>query len=188
MPKEESGTTPGQTKPGRRRRRRGSTRRTKCATSATAIKRAELERKVLDLRKEGLSIRAIAPKLKVSKSEAQRLLAAALAGVGATQETKQQVRTLELERLDTWLHGIAKRAARGDEKAIMTALRIEERRAKAVGTDAPVEQRLKLTILGQINWVFDIIAKELGKDAADRVLRRIGEEGGPPADDGGGPG
>lgn len=123
---------------------------------------------------------------KTSKSEVQRILAAELEGIGATQETKEQARALSLERLETWLAGLSKRARKGDEKAITTAVKLDERIAKYLGTEAPGEQHVKLTVLGQLNWIFDTIEKELGPDAAKRVIRRLGEEGGPPAP--GGPG
>lgn len=154
--------------------------RTKSATSATAFKRAEDGAKILELRKQGKTVRAIAKEVRRSKSEVGRMLQEALKAVEADQETKKEVRALQLERLDVWMQGVFKRASKGNEKAIQTALRIEERRAKLMGTDAPVEQRIKLSVLGQLNWVFDIIEKELGKDAWQRVLRRIGEESGSP--------
>jgi hypothetical protein len=192
MPESTKPPSKGQTEPGRPARRPGSTRLTKSATSAGAIRKKALSKKIIDLRLEGLTVRAIDDRLrragfKTSKSEVQRILAAELASLGASQETKEQARALALDRLDTWTHSLFKRTKKGDEKAIATALRVEERRAKLIGTDAPEEQRIKLTILGQINWVFDVIERELGKDAAQRVIRRIGEEGGPPADGGGGP-
>ena len=187
-------TTPdGQTTPGRRPpRKRGSTRRTQCATSATKLRRAALAKKIVEYRTEGLTIRKIADRLqrggwKTSKSDVQSILAEQLKELGATQETKEQARTLALDRLDTWTESLFKRTKKGDEKAIATALKLEERRARLLGTDAPEEQSVKLTILGQVNWIFDIITAELGEDAAQRVFRRIGSEGGPPAGDQGGP-
>ena len=175
-------TEPGQTTEGRppRKRRAGATRRTRAATSARSFKRAEDGKKILELRKQGLAVRAIAEKVGRSKSEVGRMLQEQLKSVEADQETKKEVKALQLERLDVWLEGLWKRSKKGDEKAIQTALRIEERRAKMMGTDAPVEQRVKIGVLGQLNWVFDMIEKELGPDAVKRVLRRISEESGAP--------
>jgi hypothetical protein len=172
----------GQTPPSRPVRKPGSTRKLQCATSPAAVVRAARGKRILDYRRKGLALRAIAEKLKISKTEVQRILVREIAAIGSTQESKVQVRALQLDRLDVWLAGLWSRTARGDEKAITTALKIEERRAKLLGTDAPVEQRIKLTVLGQINWIFDIIKAELGEDAAKRVVGRIGAEGGPPAD------
>lgn len=154
--------------------------RTKSATSATAFKRAEDGKRILDLRKQGKTVREIADEVGRSKSEVGRMLQEALKAVEADQETKKELRALQLERLDLWLAGIWKKTKKGNEKAIQTALRIEERRAKMVGTDAPVEQRVKLTVLGQLNWVFDMIEEEFGKDGLERLYRRISEKGGSP--------
>jgi len=45
---------------------------------------------------------------------------------------------LELERLDVMLLALWRRVQNGDERAIDRALKIEERRAKLLGLDAPI--------------------------------------------------
>jgi hypothetical protein len=154
------------------------------------VRQKALSSLVFKLRLEYKSVRQIAHELqrrgyKTSKSDVQQILANELDSLGADQETKERARALAIERLDEWGAGLVKRARKGDDKAIATALKLEERRARMLGIDAPTEQ--KLTILGQVNWIFDIIQEELGTDAAQRVLRRIGAESGPPAGDAGGP-
>lgn len=187
MADEPKTTAEGQTKTGRRPpRKRGSTRTRTSGTSPSKLRKKALEKRIFDMRVEGLTVRRIAERLqrggfKTSKSEVQRILQEQLEGLGAPQETKEQARSISLERLDLWTASLFRRTKKGDEKAITTALRIDERRARYLGTDAPAEHQVKLTILGQLNWVFDMITKELGPDATQRVLRRIGEEGGPPA-------
>jgi hypothetical protein len=150
------------------------------------VRRKALSKQVFELRVQGFSVRAIADKLKrggykTSTSDVQRILQTELEGLGASQETKEGARALSLQRLDDWTRSLFSRTKKGDEKAITTALRLDERRARYLGTDAPEEHQVKLSVLGQLNWVFDMITKELGPDATQRVLRRIGEEGGPPA-------
>lgn len=190
MPEQPETPPGGQTQSGRRPpRKRGSTRRTKCATSANGLRRAALKKRIIDLRVEGLSIRAIEERLrrggwKTSKSDVQSILAEELQSLGASRETKEQARELSLVRLETWLAALGKRAKKGDEKAITVSKSLDERIAKYLGTEAPAEQHVKLTVLGQLNWIFDIIERELGPDAARRVIRRIGEEGGPPTAEG----
>lgn len=181
---------PGQTsaaaphaKPKPKRPRRGKTRKALCATSARQFRRKKRAKKVVDLRLQGLAIREIAERVGCSSSEVQRLLDQQLASLEAPEERKRRVRDLGLARLDVWLKGLWKRACRGDEKAVRAALDIERRRAKLEGTDAPPVQQVKLTVLNQINWVFDRIRDELGEDAAQRVFGRIGTESGAPADD-----
>lgn len=171
-------------------RKRGTRSLTKCSTSPSTVRQKALSRLIFKLRLEYKSVRAIDEELrrrgyKTSKSDVQRILANELDSLGADQETKERARALALERLDEWGAGLIKRARKGDDKAIATALKLEERRARMLGIDAPTEQ--KLTILGQVNWIFDVITAELGPDAAQRVIRRISQESGPAAPDAGGP-
>lgn len=186
MGDEEKPTTGGQTETGRRPpRKRGSTRRAKCATSATALRRQALAKRIIELRLEGYTVRGIAEKLqkggwKTSKSDVQTILAEQLKEVGASQETKAQARALSLERLEGWMRALAKRAKKGDDKAISVSKSLDERIAKYLGTEAPEEHRVKLSVLGQLNWVFDMVEKEFGPDGSKRLLRRISEESGAP--------
>jgi len=168
-----AGQTPGGRKP------RGSTRKARCRTSAVAIKRARLKQRLLDHRLAGLSVRQAAEKVGVSKSEAQRLLDAALADVQPEQRAVKKIRATSLLRLDQMLLGLWMRARKGDEKAVAQVLRIEERRAKLVGSDAPTQQTMRLTVTGQLNWLLDLVREELGEDASQRIYRRIAEAAGP---------
>jgi hypothetical protein len=175
-------TTTGHKGTGQRRAR--STKRAR--TSPKAIERAELRKKALELRKAARPVREIAVKIGRSKSETQRLIDEALRDVGPDHETKVRVRTLQLERIDTMVLGLWMRAKKGDEKAVTAVLKLEERRAKIVGSDAPTESKLRLTVTGQLNWMLDIVREVLGDDAAQRVYRRIAETtsaGETPADD-----
>lgn len=190
MPDDPKTATSEQTVDGRRLpRKRGSTRTATSSTSPSKVRRKALSKHVFDLRVEGHSIRAIADKLKkrgfkTSTTDVQAILKTELESLGAPKETKEQARGLSLARLEKWLLALSKRAAKGDDKAINVSRQLDERIARYLGTEAPAEQNVKLTVLGQLNWVFDIIERELGPDAAKRVIRRIGEEGGPPAPDG----
>jgi hypothetical protein len=53
------------------------------------------------------------------------------------QEPADEVRQLELLRLDRYLSAIAEKVDSGDLKAIDRALKIMERRSKLLGLDAP---------------------------------------------------
>jgi hypothetical protein len=156
---------------GRRRARSTKTAR----TSPKAIERAQLRKRALELRKEAHPVREIARKIGKSKSETHRLIDEALQDVGPDHETKVRVRTLQLERIDTMVLGLWMRARKGDEKAVTAVLKLEERRAKIVGSDAPTESKLRLTVTGQLNWILDIVREVLGEDAGQRVYRRIAE-------------
>jgi predicted class III extradiol MEMO1 family dioxygenase len=52
-------------------------------------------------------------------------------------EDAEILRRIEEERLDLWLQKLEKKIELGGEKAIEIALRIQERRAKLRGLDAP---------------------------------------------------
>lgn len=56
-------------------------------------------------------------------------------------EKADEVRRLELERLNDLLAGVWQAATTGDNKSINSALRIMERRARYEGLDAPTRQQ-----------------------------------------------
>lgn len=97
------------------------------------------QQKALELRKAGVSYAAIAKQLGYrGPSGAHAAVAAALKKT--LQEPADEVRTLELERLDAMLLAIWRQVKEGNHGAIDRALRILERRAKLLGLDAPVKQ------------------------------------------------
>lgn len=58
------------------------------------------------------------------------------------QEPADELRSLELERLDRLLLGVWSQAAKGNQGAVDRALKIMERRARLLGLDAPTKQAL----------------------------------------------
>lgn len=56
-----------------------------------------------------------------------------------------EVRTLELERLDKFLLALWDKIEQGDPIAIDRGLKIMDRRAKYLGLDAPVKQQVEVT-------------------------------------------
>jgi hypothetical protein len=67
----------------------------------------------------------------------------------ANEETAEDLRALEVERLDRMLRGLWEDAASGDTDAVSAALRIQKRRAKLLGLDAAerleVEQNVNVS-------------------------------------------
>ena len=95
----------------------------------------------LELRKAGVSYAVIAERL------CYRSGSGAHAAVGAAlkktlQEPADELRVLELERLDNMLLAIASQVKAGHLGAIDRALRIQERRAKLLGLDAAAKHEL----------------------------------------------
>ena len=66
-------------------------------------------------------------------------------------ESNEELRTLELKRLDQWLESITTQAVKGDLSAVNTAVRISESRRTLLGLDAPkqLEARIKVDV---ISW------------------------------------
>lgn len=95
--------------------------------------------KALELRKAGVSYQRIAETLGYKDSSgAWRAVKAALKKT--LQEPADELRTLEIERLDAMLSAIWASVKQGQYGAQDRALKIMERRAKLLGLDAPVKQ------------------------------------------------
>ena len=121
----------------------------------------ERRAQALELRKRGMSYRQIGQELGVSRNTAHKYVTAELDELRAeTRVSAEQLRDLELERLDQYLARLQPKIEDGDEKAIATALRVQERRAKLTGLDAP--QRTEVTIGGES--VIDRLREVVGDD------------------------
>ena len=122
----------------------------------------ERRAQALELRKRGMSYRQIGQELGVSRNTAHRYVTEELDELRAeTRASAEQLRDLELERLDQYLARLQPKIEDGDEKAIATALRVQERRAKLTGLDAP--QRTEVTIGGES--VIDRLREVVGGDS-----------------------
>ena len=116
------------------------------------VKAAERQRQALQLRQAGVAYEDIAQRLGYSgRSSAWRSVMAALKHT--LQEPADEVRTLELARLDRLLLGLWPQAAAGNQGAVDRALRIMERRAKLLGLDAPTRQELSGPAGGPIEMI-----------------------------------
>jgi hypothetical protein len=102
------------------------------------------DRQALDLRKAGASYDQIARQLGYfNRGGAFKAVARGLDTVKHLMvESAEDVRSLELTRLDALLLGIWQAATSGDVQAVTAALRIAERRAAYLGLDAPKRQEL----------------------------------------------
>lgn len=97
----------------------------------------------LDMRAGGSSYREIARALGwKTHVSAMKAVKKALEGVTQTLEQAEEVRSLELERLDQMWKGLAPQATKGNPRAVMAAVRLMgERRHLVAGLDvlAPVD-------------------------------------------------
>lgn len=119
----------------------GTPRKIRQPTSAKARVRAEAQRlSAVQCRLAGATYTQIGQQLGVSRSYAFYLVATALARTKArTEETAEEMRALDLGRMDALLLGIWQQAATGNLLAIDRVLKILERRAKLCGLDAPTK-------------------------------------------------
>lgn len=107
-------------------------------TSAVGIKHAERVAKALDLRRKGCSFGEIAAELGWrTRQGAHEAVSKALADIVA--EPAEDVRKLELMRLDRLEKLLWPRAEAGDPKAVTGLLKVQERRSKLLGLDAPTK-------------------------------------------------
>lgn len=110
----------------------------KCKTGAEAVTTAQSEERALDLRRTGASYREIATALNMSLGNAHKLVKRGLTrNLAKCNELADEIRTLELDRLDALQTYLWEKARRGNATAIDRVLKIMERRARLLGLDKP---------------------------------------------------
>lgn len=102
------------------------------------------ERRVIEMRRAGATFDDIARALGFSNGSGawqayQRAMKRALTEAGT-----EEIRQLELDRLDRLQGAVWNDAMRGDRSAIQTVLKILDRRARYLGLDAPIRQEVKV--------------------------------------------
>jgi hypothetical protein len=105
---------------------------------------------------------------RIPRSTAQELAEAE--AIDRVTPVRQAVIEMELDRLDAMFLAIAGRAATGDVAAIDRALRIQERRAKLLGLDAPTQQTVDATVVQKTPQ--DLELDELVREAQAREAVR----------------
>ena len=117
-------------------------------SNAERLTTAERRREVLRLRKAGATYEAVADTLRErhgaealpngwGRAYAAKDVSRELQKLrSVNEETAEDLRALEVERLDRMLRGLWEDAADGDTDAVSAALRVQKRRAKLLGLDA----------------------------------------------------
>lgn len=104
--------------------------------AATAVER---RLKAIELRKAGATYQVIGDQLGVTRQAAHKMVKELLEEWGSTtREEAENIRALELERLDRMQMGLWNSAIAGDAKAVETVLKVMDRRARYLGLDIPV--------------------------------------------------
>ncbi len=113
-------------------------------TSGRRIRSAERAAKAMDLRRAGATFKQIGSALKVTEQRAHQIITRELARVNAKLDmSREAVRQMENDRLDSLWSAMYPQARAGDPAAVNSCIRIMERRSKLLGTDAPA--RLETT-------------------------------------------
>lgn len=147
-------------------------RHSETIASGNRIDAAQKQRQALELRKAGVGYVAIAQKLGYSgPSGAHKAVTTALRKT--IQEPADDLRTLELERLDRMQAALWEQVQKGHQGAIDRVLKIMQRRADLLGLDAPKERRLTGKDGGPIQHeVRDLSIFDDEELAALRALKR----------------
>jgi hypothetical protein len=115
--------------------------RTNAARVRATMRRAD----ALTMRASGLPYSSIARKLGITRQRAQQLVSGAMDSLRAqTTESVDELRALEISRLDGLLGVLWPKAAKGDLSAIDRVLKIGERRMKLLGIEAPAPVALRV--------------------------------------------
>jgi hypothetical protein len=113
-------------------------------TSANRLNATERKRRALELRKAGYGFAAIADQLDyASPSGAHKAVMTALKET--LKEPADELRTLELERLDQAWKAIYPSIVKGNFGAIDRGVKLMQRRAELLGLDAPKDSNLNLS-------------------------------------------
>jgi len=123
--------------------RRGKSTKTRPPHIAEDTAILERRVKALSLRRAGATYQQIAAATGVSLETAYSDVQAELSALRLqTVEDATAVRELELRRLDDYTRALTPRAAQGDIAAVTTLLKVQERRSKYLGLDAPTKQEI----------------------------------------------
>ena len=108
----------------------------------------ERDHKALELRKAGASLEAIAATLEMEPWEVAESLQRSLAEL--TQESDEELRRLEIERLDALQRALWPKALQGSWQAVDRCLGIMERRARLLKLDRERESEEAMDGIDQL--------------------------------------
>jgi hypothetical protein len=155
-------------KPKTKRRKRSPKQQ---ATELQIEKRRENAAK---LKLAGWNMRDIAAHLKCSVGTVHSDIAAVFERTRDTADgALTRAKAISLARLDVATKGIWPSVESGDLDAVDRLVKLEGRRAKLEGLDAPSKTHIDLSLEQEIARVVDVVEQELGSDAAARVLARL---------------
>lgn len=130
------------------------------AAKPNPVKIADEQAEVLDLKRKGLTVRQIAAETGMARSTVQDRLDAAIAEL--VLPVADEVRQIELLRLDAWQKRLEERLDDGEspERLVPVALKVQERRSKYMGLDAPERAEIVNTTLPAADPAVDSLLAE----------------------------
>lgn len=136
---------------------------------------AERRVKALELRKLGFTYRKIGDQLGVTEAAAHKMVTKSLRELNEkSAESASEVLRLELERLDEWTLRVAQEIKSGRTlAAIDRGIRIQARRARLLGLDAPT--KVKFSELTDPWFEAMKAAVQAGDDSATAAMRRVAD-------------
>jgi hypothetical protein len=121
-----------------------------------AVRTRKQQHQAIELRKVGATYSEIGEALGVTKQRAYTVVMAAMDELGTiTREGAAQVKQMELERLNSMHLGLWPQ--RKNPRVVDTLLRIQERRARLLGLDAPTRTALTDADGGPVQFVLKSI-------------------------------
>lgn len=105
---------------------------------------ADEQHRCFELKRKGMSVRAIAAELKMAPTTVQDRLQAAYDQL--VLPIADEVRKLDLARLDAWLERLEERLDDGEDpvRVVPVGLKVLERRSRLMGADAP--EKAEMTV------------------------------------------
>ena len=112
--------------------------------------------KAIEYRQAKVSYRAIAKKLGISSSAVFTHVKAAMEEVKKKYTEKAtHIVIMEMANLDLAEASLHNKIVDGDTAAIAALLRIQERRSKLIGLDAPIKQQIEMELPEPIRFVYE---------------------------------
>lgn len=132
----------------------------------------ERARQALAMRRGGASYDQISREMGINKSNVCRMIKKEIASI--PREAAEDVRLMELARLDTMFRSIWEKAAKGDGYSIERCLRIMKRRAEYLGLDEPKTlTQVNVLLEKELNVTITTLEKNLDGETFQRVLAAL---------------
>lgn len=122
------------------RKKKGRRKKASGKASPKAIMAAKRRSEALDYRLQGFTFEQIGESMGVSAVRAFQLVTEGLTTIQT--ENAQQVKDIEVKRLDLLTTAYMQNATQGDVVAANMVIRLSERRAKLLGLDGPIKHEL----------------------------------------------